>query len=130
MAGVALRHHTDAESMVLGKLRLPLSETLPRKEHVSDWFPGDRACGWHWLPSSLEYSRVLRSLVATGARAANGALLPAGCLSLVLALPSFQPSGNQRKQHLERTHMLVQTNLTDTQDMSYRRVICLSSHKS
>lgn len=41
--GVALRAHTDAEDMTLGKLRLPLSETLPRKERVSDWFPGDRA---------------------------------------------------------------------------------------
>lgn len=118
MEGAALRPHTDAGGVALEKLRLPLSETLPRKEHVSDWFPGDSACERHWLPSSLEHSRVLRSLVAAGARAANGALLPAGCPPLVLAPPLLQPSGTQRKQHL------------NTQDMSYRRVICLSSHKS
>lgn len=49
---------------------------------MSDWFPGDRACGRHWLPSSLEHSRVLRSLAATGARTANGALLGIGWLPI------------------------------------------------
>lgn len=70
---------------VLEKLRVSLSETLPRMERrVPDWFPGNRACGRHWLSSSLEHSRVPRSLLRAGARAANGALLPAGCLCLVL----------------------------------------------
>ena len=68
--------------------------------------------------SSLEHSRVLGPLEAAEARAASGVLLPAACLSLVLAPPSLQPSETQRKQHLGRTHMLVQTSSTDTQEMS------------
>lgn len=82
-------------------------------------FQENRAYGRHWLPGSRTFQSAEKFSSSRsrepGDRAANRALLPAGCLHLVLAPPSLQPSGTQRKQHLGKTHLLVQTNLIDTQ---------------
>lgn len=74
-----------------GEAQAALSETLRRKEHGPDWFPGNRACARHWLPSSLEHSRVLRVFRSGRSQGCKWGLLPAGCLSLLLAPPSLQP---------------------------------------
>lgn len=95
------------------------------------------AYGRHWLPSSLEYSSMLTSLVAGVARAAGRALLPAGCLSWCDRFPSFQPHWTQRKQllgELPPPPVLVQTNLIiDAVGMSQGRegawVTYLGSYK-
>lgn len=81
-------------------------------------FQENRACGRHWLPNSRTFQST-EKFSSSGSRGCKwgsaSCWLPIPDVRLVLAPPSLQPSGTQRKQHLGKTHLLVQTNLIDTQ---------------